>query len=713
VRRAGRCDITAPVMDDAALLELPDDPVLLKQVIAQRDAALAQRDAAIAQRESQIEQIKREAAETIEAMTQRHKAEMDAILRKFYGPRSERFDPTQLLLFGLMIDTMPIDRKSVEQEAGEKLATRRVRNRHNHGRQQLPGHLPRVPVPHDLSDEQKKCPCCGKARKCIGVETSEQLECLPIQFHVLRHERYKYACVECDQAGDGANIEMAVKPPQPIEKGLAGPGLLAYVAVSKLADHLPLYRLEDIFARVGVTIARSTMCGWMDSMATLLKPLYDLMGRRVKQGEVIHTDDTRVPVQDETVKGKCKSGRIWCFLGDESNPYDIYHYTPDRTRAGPSLWLDVFKGYLQADAYSGYDGIFAGGAVIEVACWAHARRKFFEAKDTDGRRSAEMLAMVQGLYAVEDEAREAIAMLKEPTRQQREQIRHELRQQKSVPILARIKTWLDAEQKLVLPRSPMAQAIGYALNQWTALSVEQGEEQRVVASPIGRPPVNGVEHGSKFGAFEIFDHAGAGSLKGNGQQLLTNGQRFGIACCRTACECVYGGKARIPCCSAVAAFFFQMIQKRQHAVSIQAVEIEPYQRQFVAACQESQQENDCVTVALDGVRADTTNSGQVVAEKPSQCARERVGRFGSHLAPPTISHESAKRQRIGAAPGDAAFGIDPLEVADQQQPEILPRRKARPADLLLVELGAQSLDELVELPCCQHFIELGVECMRR
>jgi transposase len=463
-------------MDDAALLELPDDPVLLKQVIAQRDAALAQRDAAIAQRESQIEQIKREAAETIEAMTQRHKAEMDAILRKFYGPRSERFDPTQLLLFGLMIDTMPIDRKSVEQEAGEKLATRRVRNRHNHGRQQLPGHLPRVPVPHDLSDEQKKCPCCGKARKCIGVETSEQLECLPIQFHVLRHERYKYACVECDQAGDGANIEMAVKPPQPIEKGLAGPGLLAYVAVSKLADHLPLYRLEDIFARVGVTIARSTMCGWMDSMATLLKPLYDLMGRRVKQGEVIHTDDTRVPVQDETVKGKCKSGRIWCFLGDESNPYDIYHYTPDRTRAGPSLWLDVFKGYLQADAYSGYDGIFAGGAVIEVACWAHARRKFFEAKDTDGRRSAEMLAMVQGLYAVEDEAREAIARLKEPTRQQREQIRHELRQQKSVPILARIKTWLDTEQKLVLPRSPMAQAIGYALNQWTALNryVEKG-----------------------------------------------------------------------------------------------------------------------------------------------------------------------------------------------------------------------------------------------
>jgi hypothetical protein len=185
---------------------------------------------------------------------------------------------------------------------------------------------------------------------------------------------------------------------------------------------------------------------------------------------VIHTDDTRVPVQDETVKGKCKTGRIWCFLGDYDNPYDIYQYTPDRTRAGPSNWLGGFKGYLQADAYSGYDGIFAGGNVIEVACWAHARRKFFEAKETDGRRSAEMLALVQQLYAVEDEAKEKIAKLKESTRQQRDQIRYEFRQEKSVPILAKIKTWLDAEQKLVLPRSPMAQAIGYALNQWSALN---------------------------------------------------------------------------------------------------------------------------------------------------------------------------------------------------------------------------------------------------
>jgi transposase len=373
---------------------------------------------------------------------------------------------------------MPIDEKAVEAEAGEKPKTRRI-NHHKHGRRELPAHLPRVEIPHDLTDEQKKCPCCDQARVCIGSETSEQLEFVSASFKVLKHVRHKYACKTCGQgcaACDGSpHIEIATKAAQPIEKGLPGPGLLAHVIVSKLGDHLPLYRLEKIFDRVGVDIARSTMCGWMLNAGDLVKPLIDLMIKRVKQSRAIHTDDTRVPVQDETVKGKCKSGRIWCFLGDESNPYDVYQYTPDRTRAGPQKFLDDFKGYLQADAYGGYDGIYTRGNVIEVACWAHARRKFFDARETDGRRAAQMLAMVGELYAVEDEAKAAIAELLKQSpqapRDEQDAIRLKLRQKKSVPVLARIKTWLDAEQKLVLPRSPMAQAIGYMLNQWTALCV--------------------------------------------------------------------------------------------------------------------------------------------------------------------------------------------------------------------------------------------------
>jgi hypothetical protein len=208
----------------------------------------------------------------------------------------------------------------------------------------------------------------------------------------------------------------------------------------------------------------------------LVRPLHELIVRKVKQSQVIHTDDTRVPVQDEQLKGRCKSGRIWAYIGDQSNPYDAYEYTSDRTRAGPQRFLADYNGYLQADAYGGYDGVYHKGNVIEVACWAHCRRKYFDARETDGRRSAQMLEMVRQLYAVEHEAGEQIATIQGCTREQADSIRRDLRQQKSVPILAQIKTWLDTEKELVLPRSPMAGAITYTLNQWEALNryVEQG-----------------------------------------------------------------------------------------------------------------------------------------------------------------------------------------------------------------------------------------------
>jgi len=183
------------------------------------------------------------------------------------------------------------------------------------------------------------------------------------------------------------------------------------------------------------------------------------MTQRVRQSWVIHTDETRVPIQSPG-ELKCRNGRIWTYIGDTLNPYIVYDYTPDRSRAGPAAWLSQYQGYLQADAYGGYDGIYAGGAVTEVACWAHARRKFFDAKETDGKRAAQMLSLVRELYAVEDQARglddaERLA----------------LRQQQSVPLLAKIKQWLDTEREIVLPRSLMGEAITYALNQWAALNV--------------------------------------------------------------------------------------------------------------------------------------------------------------------------------------------------------------------------------------------------
>jgi transposase len=447
---------------------LPDDPAVLKQML------VSERQ----QHTATLDQIKREAAERIEAMEQRHKAEVDAILRRFYGPHSERFDPTQLLLFGLAVaEQIPFDEKAVEAETGQKLLTRRVAHRHNHGRGLLPAHLERVPVEHDLSEAEK----VGKI--CIGCDVTEQLEFRPGGLFVLQHRRYKYAPANYQESDTGAQIVIADKPPQPIEKGLPGPGLLAHVITSKMGDHLPLYRLERIFARQDVHVARSTMCAWMLAASALVKPLVDLMIERVKKSRVIHTDDTRVPVQDELVVGKCKSGRLWAYLGDRANQYDIYQYTPDRTRTGPQRFLADYKGYLQADAYGGYDGVYHKGNVIEVACWAHARRKFFDAKDTDGRRSAEMLEMVRQLYAVEDLAKAKEAAAAEESASAGtgpspppDEIRRQLRQEQSVPILAKIKLWLDENIKLVLPRSPMAQAIQYTLNQWDALNryVEHG-----------------------------------------------------------------------------------------------------------------------------------------------------------------------------------------------------------------------------------------------
>jgi transposase len=446
----------------------------IEKIRQEAAAAIALREASIAERERAIEQIRREAADQMEALRLRHQAEIAMLLRRFYGPRNEhfKFDPAQLLLFGKLVASMPLDGAAIEQESGEKLKTRRPRDKH--GRQQLPAHLERIPVEYELTPEQQKCPCCGKPRRCIGKEITEQLEHFPAWLKVLRHEQFKYACGECEKQGLNPQIELAAKASQPIEKGMAGPGLLACVITSKLADHLPLYRLGQIFARHGVHVADSTMCGWIMSAAQLLAPLALLMAKRVKQSECINTDETRLPVQDSegrAPRGECLKGRMWVYIGDDGNPYVVFDYSPDKTNDWPIAWLEGYQGYLQADAGSSYDAVYRQGTVIEVGCWAHGRRKFFDAKETDSRRAAEMLAMVQGLYAVEDEAREKIALLIDATPRQADQVRLELRQQKSVPILARIKAWLDKESQLVLPRSPMAQAMNYVLNQWTALNV--------------------------------------------------------------------------------------------------------------------------------------------------------------------------------------------------------------------------------------------------
>lgn len=454
-------------MDDARL-QLPDDPHALRRLIAERDGIIAQRDEMIAQERAAHAALLAEREQSLQTLREdnallQHRLKL--LLRSSYGPRAERFDPRQLLLFGLRVP--PIEPVGASAHAPDAAVDQQSagKQRKPHGRRKLPDHLPRIRIEHDLEDADKPCPCCGEERHKIGEQVTEQLEHIPFSFVVLQHVRRKYACKPCNSGSctqcDGqAHIDIADKPLQPIERGLAGPGLLAHVVTCKLADHLPLYRIQQIFARQQVDISRSTLCGWMKAAAEVVTPLYDLMCQRVRQAEVIHTDDTTVPVMDEE---HCRTGRLWTYLSNELHRYTVYHYTPTRKGDGPIAWLGDWKGYLQADAYAGYDAVYAKG-VKEVACWAHCRRYFFEAKESDSIRSAQMLGMIQQLYAVEKAAEFKTAA-------QRAGLRMEL----AKPILDRIKLWLDAHKAQVLPRSPMGQAITYALNQWPALCIYLGD----------------------------------------------------------------------------------------------------------------------------------------------------------------------------------------------------------------------------------------------
>jgi transposase len=414
------------VVDSEACL--PDDPTVLKQMIVELLTTLKQRD-----RENEHLQHR-----------------LQQLLRRLYGPRAERYDPNQPLLFGDMIASE--DKPLVAPAPEDTEQASAVAKEKGHGRGKLSANLPRIRIEHKLAEDACACTECGTARVKIGEEISEQLDYQPASLFVCQHVRFKYACPKCQ-----GQVTVADKPAQPIDKGLPGPGLLAQVIVSKYDDHLPLHRLERIFSRHGQELSRQTTCDWMASCAALLTPLHDLMVEAVRGSRVIHTDDTPVPVQDKNLD-RTRTGRVWIYLGDNEHRYNVFDYTASRARDGPKNFLRQFKGYMQADAFAGYDGIYANGQVHEVACWAHARRKFYESRDSAPERAHAALAWIRKLYDVEDEAKG----LEETARQQ-------LRQEKSLPLLRDFETWLRQPPPDVLPKSPIGQASAYALNNWQAL----------------------------------------------------------------------------------------------------------------------------------------------------------------------------------------------------------------------------------------------------
>jgi transposase len=386
------------------------------------------------------------------------RGKLDAALKHRFGRRSERQPRTK------SDDDQPTPRRD------------------EHGRAALPEHLERHAVVHDLTEAEKLCPCCGRPRVCIGEQTTEQLDLEPARFFVLRTVRRSYACRRCDPSAVPAEQRLQTAGPAqvgPIAKGLCGPGLLAHVITAKCADHTPLHRLAGQLARSGVAVAPATLGDWMCQAADLLEPLYLMMHQRLLLSRVIHGDDTSVKLRVEGAQRTSKA-HLWVGIGDADYPYVVFDFTADYTAAGPERFLDGYRGYLQADALAQYAGLYGDERVKHVCCWAHARRKFVAAAEAKDERAEAALGLIRQLYAIERDLPPLLVPSDDPAateqRRLREGHRRDLRQRQAQPVLTGLRTWLEEQRPKALPKSPLGQAIGYALNHWDALEryLDQG-----------------------------------------------------------------------------------------------------------------------------------------------------------------------------------------------------------------------------------------------
>ncbi len=371
--------------------------------------------------------------------------------RQLFGKKSEKLDPNQRLLFEDLYSQVQAQLEA--QESRKPSPKNTPKNQTHPGRKPLPADLPRHTIEIEPKEEEKICPQCQTPKERIGEEVTEKLDYVPASFYVQRYVRYKYACKSCQES-----VAIGDLPPMAIDKGIAAEGLLAHLITSKYADHLPLNRQEGIFKRHGVDINVSTMCDWIGIGADLLEPLVKRMRELILLSPVIHTDDTAIPVKSPTRQGSTYNGYLWVYLDDHNNA--VFDFTPNRSRHGPLDFLGDYDGYVQADAYSGYDELFRKGKAIEVACHAHARRKVEYALDSDPVRGAHLLTLWGKLYAIESRAKEEAYSPEQLLAARHEQAR---------PILAELKAALLNYQTEVLPKSPMGKAITYALNQWDAL----------------------------------------------------------------------------------------------------------------------------------------------------------------------------------------------------------------------------------------------------
>jgi transposase len=432
-----------------AATPLPDDPIALRVFAQSLQAAMSLRDAEIYEKTLHIEKLKAQLAE---------------LRRARFGRSSEHLaqEAGQLELALEELESSE-DHRQPSSERLSAAIRREKAERESANRKPLPDHLPRERIEHETACA---CPKCGSTRlRRIGTDEREVLEYVPSHFKVIVHARAKLSCRDCE------TVTQAPMPSLPIERGRPGPGLLAHVLVSKYADHLPLYRQSEIYARAGVDLDRSTMAEWVGRMTALLEPLAHAIKAHTCAGEVVHADDTPVPVLDPG-RRRTKTGRLWVAVRDERPwgsavpPSVFYRYAPDRKAEQAEALLRDCRGYLHADAYAGFNRLYEADPItgkarlIEVACWAHARRKIFEVHAATGSHTA--MALLKDIGE--------LFMLEQKINGQSPEERLAVRSQYAIPMLDALKADLETALAKIGRKTSLAQAIRYALTNWRALT---------------------------------------------------------------------------------------------------------------------------------------------------------------------------------------------------------------------------------------------------
>ena len=419
---------TVAVLDRSPL---PDDIESLKQLVARMRSALNSRDL-------EIEHLKLVLAKLRRAQYGRSSEQLD-----------ERINQLELSIEELEASAVQAAPTTVEPETAKNKPVRRP----------LPPNLPRETVVVPAVPPDCACPACGGRLRPLGEDVTEILERIPEHFKVIRIVRPKLSCASCSQ------VVQAPAPSRPIERGIAGTGLLAHILISKYCDHTPLYRQSQIYAREGIDLDRSTLAGMVGRCAALLTPLADAIGAYVKTAAKIHADDTPIQVLSPG-NGKTKTGRLWTYVRDDrpwADPAPAavwFRYSPDRKGERPLAHLSDFSGILQADGYAGFNRLYETGRVEEVGCWAHVRRPFYDLSVAgDSPIAREALDRIQALFAVEADIRGQTA-----------DARRSVRQARAGPLLEDLQRWFQTTASKLSRKSPLAIAIRYALKRWAALT---------------------------------------------------------------------------------------------------------------------------------------------------------------------------------------------------------------------------------------------------